>query len=492
MVSRDKKLRELLDGLVEMSSSGEVMINHLTMDSREARKGSLFVAVPGINTDGREFINHALEQNTAAILYETDGASDLPESNVPMIAVSGLREKIGVIANRFFDSPSSDLVVIGVTGTNGKTTCTQLLAQLLDAQDKRCAVIGTLGYGFLGQLASASHTTPDAIKVHSLLDRFRDDGAAYVCMEVSSHALEQGRVDGVLFDLALFTNLSRDHLDYHGTMEAYGAAKSSLFFVSSLRCAVINADDEYGQQLIKKLKRDRTELNVIGFGFDQGEVRARTFEPIKRGMNIYFETPEGDLKAQAPLLGKFNVANLMAVVAAWIGLGGKPGDLGKHLSELRPVAGRAESFGGINHQPWVVVDYAHTPDALEKILQALRPHTREKLWCVFGCGGDRDSGKRPQMGEIAERLADVVIVTDDNPRNESADSIVEEIISGMKSRPQVVHSRQEAIKTAIDEAISDDVILVAGKGHEDYQQVGSDFISYSDRETVRQLLEEAA
>ena len=375
-----------------------------------------------------------------------------------------------------------------MTGTNGKTTTTSLLAQALDRGGRRCALIGTLGSGFPGRLDPSLHTTPDAISVHRLMSEFSAAGAEAVCMEVSSHALDQARVAGVAFDVAVFTNLTRDHLDYHGDMAAYAAAKARLFDFPHLDAAVINADDRFGQELIA---RSRPRTRIVSFGFDGGDVHARAVHPSPAGLAIDVCTPTGNAEVRSPLLGRFNAANLLAVLAVLLVLDVPLAEAAAVLAHAQPPAGRMERFGR-DDQPMVVVDYAHTPDALEKALIALREHTRGRLLCVFGCGGDRDRGKRPEMGAIAERLADIVILTNDNPRHEEPQSIIEQIAAGMRSTPTVIPDRTHAIRAALAEARPGDIVLVAGKGHEDYQQIGSERRPYSDRDTVRTLLQEAA
>jgi len=379
--------------------------------------------------------------------------------------------------------------VVAVTGTNGKTTCTQLLAQALDRPPDRCGVIGTLGNGFPGALDEGTHTTPDAAAVHGLLAEFLANGARAVAMEVSSHALEQGRVNGVCFEAALFTNLSRDHLDYHGDMATYGAAKSRLFMQDGLKAAVVNVEDEYGERLARAL-RDRVRL--VGYGLRRGDVHARALACTRGGIELEALTPMGEVGIRSPLFGEFNALNLLGALATLLALGLDPREAGRRLAAALPVPGRAERFAGGPNRPLVVVDYAHTPDALEQVLKSLRPHAAGRLWCVFGCGGDRDRGKRPEMGAVAERLADVVLITDDNPRHESGDAIVADILEGMRSKPRVIRDRRAAIATALADAAAQDVVLIAGKGHEDYQQVGDVRHPYSDRDTVRALLGLAA
>ncbi|MHB1140714.1 MAG: UDP-N-acetylmuramoyl-L-alanyl-D-glutamate--2,6-diaminopimelate ligase [Sulfuricaulis sp.] len=482
-------LRELLEGMARVPGVANRAVRGLQTDSRRVQPGDLFLALPGMVADGRDYIGDAVASGAGAIAYETDDGYRLSGAPVPVFGISGLRHRIGVIADRFYGAPSHRLVVVGVTGTNGKTTCTQLLAQALDQPPRRCAVIGTLGGGFPGALNASIHTTPDAVTVQRLLADFLEQGAAHVAVEVSSHALEQGRVSGVRFHVAVFTNLTRDHLDYHGDMESYGRAKARLFAHEGLQYAVINHDDDFGRRLLADIA---APVTVLSYGIEGGDVRAREVRPSPEGLWLRIQTPQGETELRSPLIGYFNVYNLLAVLATLLALGVELKDAVARLARAQAPAGRAERFGGARGLPLVVVDYAHTPDALEKILTALREHTRGKLCCVFGCGGDRDRGKRPLMGEIAERLADVVLLTDDNPRHESGDAIIADIAGGMRAAPRVIRDRRNAIATAIQGATEGDIVLVAGKGHEDYQQIGDERRPYSDRDTVRKLIGEAA
>jgi len=488
-------LSQLLDGFAERQWTPDPEILGITSDSRVVESGWLFLAAPGVRGDGRDYVSGAIARGAAAVAYEPDevlssGTRFEPTGiAVPAAPVPGLRQRVGLIADRFFGLPSRQLLVIGVTGTNGKTTCTHLLAQVLDQPERRCGVIGTLGAGFPGELDPASHTTPDPISVHRLLARFVAAGAASVCMEVSSHALDQGRVQGVAFDIAVFTNLTRDHLDYHGTMEAYAESKSRLFSFQSLKAAVINQDDALGQTLVEKISR---RIKVTTFGLSRADVRATKVEPMPDGLRLDVATPAGTATLRSPLLGRFNAMNLLAALAVLLVAGMPLVNAIERLSLAQPVPGRMERFGGSGGAPLVVVDYAHTPDALGKALSALREHTQGRLWCVFGCGGDRDRGKRPQMGGLAEELADIVILTDDNPRHESPDRIIADIVGGMCSTPAIVRDRAHAIRIAIRDAKDGDSVLIAGKGHEDYQQVGDRRLSFSDREVVMEILGETA
>lgn len=487
-MSADRTLLPLLAGITTVPPERNRRVSGITLDSRAVQSGDLFVALPGLRQDGRAHIPEAVARGASAVFYEPDGYMP-PATAVPAIAVPRLREQLGVIAGRFYDVPSRQMKVIGVTGTNGKTTCSQLLAQALDVPPNRCGVIGTLGHGFPGVLDEGTHTTPDAAAVQRLLAELLSKGARAVAMEVSSHALEQGRVNGVYFEAALFTNLSRDHLDYHGDMATYGATKARLFMQDGLKAAVVNIEDEYGERLARAL-RDRVRL--VSYGLKHGDVHARSLACTRSGIELEAVTPTGGAEIRSALFGEFNAANLLGTLATLLALGLDPREAGRRLSAARPVPGRAERFTGGPNGPLVVVDYAHTPDALEQVLTSLRPHAAGRLWCVFGCGGDRDRGKRPEMGEVAERLADVVVLTDDNPRHESGDAIIADILEGMGTRPRVIRDRRAAIATALAEAAAQDVVLIAGKGHEDYQQIGDVRHPYSDRETVRALLGLAA
>lgn len=482
------RLSTLLAGLIDVPLVHDPEIVGMTIDSRAVQPGWLFIAVPGARTDGRAFIAGAYSCGAAAVVYELDNFE--PDARgASAIGVRALRQHIGTIADRFYAAPTQKLKVIGVTGTNGKTTTTHLLAQALDRPGSRCGLIGTLGSGFPGQLDSSLHTTPDAISVHRLLAEFVNAEASTVCMEVSSHALDQGRVAGVVFDIAVFTNLTRDHLDYHGDMEAYAAAKSRLFDFPHLKAVVINQDDVFGRELIERM---RSRAQVVSFGLINGDVRTLNIKTSIDGLVLTIITPQGETQLQSQLLGRFNASNLLAALAVLLAAGMPLADASSALAQAQPVAGRMERFGGINGQPLVVVDYAHTPDALEKVLQALREHTQGRLVCVFGCGGGRDRGKRALMGRIAEQFADTVILTSDNPRHEDPAAIINEIVSGMQTTPSAVPDRTQAIRVALAGASAADIVLVAGKGHEDYQQVGDRRLDYSDRDTVRALLKEAA
>lgn len=457
----------------------------ITVDSRKVQTGSVFLAYPGEYADGRQYIQHAINQGAAAVLWERDGYQWNPEWQLPNVAVDSLRSEAGMIANDFYGQPSQRLWMIGVTGTNGKTSCSHWLAQALSALGRKTAIVGTLGNGFPGALSAAINTTPDPILLHGMLADYLKQGAAAAAMEVSSHGLDQGRVNGVHFDIAVLTNLSRDHLDYHGDMDAYASAKKQLFYWDGLSCSVLNSDDELGSEIAQDLLGQGKR--VLTYGLESGEVRGSQLRFSEQGLAMQVDTPFGQAQLQAGLLGRFNAYNLLAVLATLLASDVSLQQAVNVLTQVQPVAGRMQQVGGGN-QPLVVIDYAHTPDALEKVLIALREQTKGRLLCVFGCGGNRDQGKRPLMGEVACRLADEVIVTSDNPRHENPAGIIAAIVSGMYGNYQIERDRAAAITLAIKAAKPGDIVLVAGKGHEDYQDVAGVKYPFSDHEVVKQLL----
>ncbi|MER3546691.1 MAG: UDP-N-acetylmuramoyl-L-alanyl-D-glutamate--2,6-diaminopimelate ligase, partial [Rhodanobacteraceae bacterium] len=470
----------------------------LTQDSRAVRAGDAFVALQGARTHGIAFASQVMDRGAAAILAEAgtgnreQGASSPAQiagpRSVPAVWIENLRAHLGEIAARFFDRPSEALAVIGVTGTNGKTSTVQLLTQAFTYLGHRAATIGTLGAGLYGGVLSSERTTPDVISVHALLAQFREQGATHVSMEVSSHALDQGRVDAVNFDVAVFTNLTRDHLDYHGTMAAYAAAKAKLFVWPTLRAAVINVDDAFGRQLATRLPAHVQKLRYA-IESAAAEIRAREVQTHADGIDFILHTPRGKGVVHSGLLGTFNVSNLLAVAGVLSALEVPFDSIRDALETLQPVAGRMNRLGG-GVCPLVVVDYSHTPDALQQALTTLRAHCEGKLICVFGAGGERDKGKRPQMGAIAEKHADLAIVTDDNPRGEDGDAIVAQILAGF-AQPRcavVQRDRARAIELALSEAKAGDVVLIAGKGHEAYQEIGGVKKPFDDLAVARKLM----
>ena len=468
-----------LSKLFALSGSNDPLIRELTLDSRNVRAGDLFLAVPGARVDGREHIADALKRGAAAVAYEVQGTTVLPITDVPMIPVKGLIAQLSDIAGRFYGEPSRQLDLIGVTGTNGKTSVTQLVAQALDLLGQHCGLIGTLGTGFYGQLQSGRLTTPDPIAVQATLNDLKKGGAKAVAMEVSSHALEQGRVAALAFDIVVMTNLSRDHLDYHGSMQAYQAAKARLFAWQNLRCRVVNLDDEFGRELATH----KGDSRLISYSLidPAASLYCREAKFDDDGVRAVLVTAQGEHMLRSRLLGRFNLSNLLAAVGTLMAMDHPLDEILKVTAQLEGPVGRMQRLGG-GSKPLVVVDYAHTPDALEKVLEALRPHAQGKLLCLFGCGGDRDRGKRPLMAEVAERLADRVLVTDDNPRSEPAQQIFNDIRPGFTDAGSVefIAGRGPAIAHLIATAKADDVIVLAGKGHEDYQEIDGERHDFSD------------
>ncbi|MEO8997679.1 MAG: UDP-N-acetylmuramoyl-L-alanyl-D-glutamate--2,6-diaminopimelate ligase [Rhodanobacter sp.] len=470
------RLDQLLLGIADAQiaaapGAGRIVVSGLTLDSRRAQHGDAFFALRGTQGHGIEFAANAVQRGAQVVLAEAPAVDGVAPRDVQLLWIDNLHTQVGEIAARFYERPSESMRMVGVTGTNGKTSCVQLLAQALTLLGHRAASIGTLGAGMHGQLREGERTTPDAISVQALLADFRDTEVSHVAMEVSSHALEQGRVGAVDFEVAAFTNLTRDHLDYHGSMEAYGAAKAKLFAWPGLQSAVINIDDAFGRELATQLPGVVQPLRFSMADDSDAEIAASAIVTSVGGLTFQLRTPWGVRTINSHLLGRFNVANLLAVVGCLGALGEPFGRIVSVVEQLQPVNGRMSRLGGLHGLPLVVVDYAHTPDALEQALNAMRAHCAGKLICVFGCGGERDAGKRPLMGAIAARLADVVIVTDDNPRGEDGDAIVAQIVAGMASARAmtVERDRASAIGHALQLAQSGDVVLIAGKGHETYQ-----------------------
>ena len=474
----------------------DVMLTDISQDSRGVVRGGAFLASQGRRSHGLAHVATAVARGAAAVLWEPVPGVEAPSlpADVIGVPVPSLGARAGELADRFFRTPSADLKVAGVTGTNGKTTTAYLLAQAADAVGRRGAYLGTLGAGRPGRLASVDLTTPDAVSVHRRLAEARDDGSDTLAMEVSSHALDQGRVGGVRFDTAVFTNLSRDHLDYHGTLEAYGAAKTRLFRALGLRSAVINVRDPFGRELAETLDEG---IESVWFSTGSeliaapriGWIRLSGMRALATGLTLHVESSWGAGTLRSRLVGGFNAENLLATLGVMLGWRVPLQQALAAVGACQPPPGRMEVFGGGSH-PVAIVDYAHTPDALAKVLDAARAHARGRLHCVFGCGGDRDAGKRPQMGAIAEELADAVVLTNDNPRTEDPRAILEQIAAGMRdaARAVVIPDRADAIRHALAEAEAGDVVVVAGKGHEEYQITGEERRPFSDRRVVLDAL----
>lgn len=459
-------LKQLLSGLVE---APDLVLRGLTLDSRSVVAGDTFVALQGSTYHGLRFAAGAVAAGAIAVL--SDRASETP-LGVPVVVLPDLAAQLGAIAARFHGSDAKTPVLLGITGTNGKTSTVQLLAEAFTHAGQRAGSIGTLGTGLHGSLVAGERTTPDVLASHAAIAGMRAAGADYVAMEVSSHALDQGRVAGLRFAVAGFTNLTHDHLDYHGSMQAYAAAKSALFRWPGLHAAVINADDAFSAELVGSARAGRI-ITVSANGLPDATLRADAIVTDASGLHFDLIFGTQAFVIQSALLGRFNVANLLLVAGVLLALDWAPADIANTLCALRPVHGRMNRLGGDSSLPLIVVDYAHTPDALEKALSTLRDHTCGRLICVFGCGGDRDRGKRPVMGAIAERLADIAIITDDNPRSEDGAAIAAEVHAGMRepARARIERDRRSAIRSAIAMATAGDTVLIAGKGHEAYQEI---------------------
>ncbi len=471
----------------------------LAADSRAVARGDVFLAYPGERADGRGHVDDALARGAAAVLWERADGFEWPRRlAVPNLAVAGLKRLAGPLAAEVYGRPSDALWIAGVTGTNGKTSCSVWIAQALAAAGRKSAVIGTLGRGLVGELVEDPNTTPDAVVLQRSLARFRDAGARCVAMEASSIGIDQGRVEGVRFAAALFTNLSRDHLDYHGDMERYAQAKLALFRSPGLAHAVLNLDDALGVRIAQTLAG--SAVARLGYSTAPGAAATSGLEQWLEAHDIAFSAAglaftlvsnQGSARVAAPLVGRFNVANLLGVIGVLLPAGFTLDAAALAASRLEPPPGRMQRLGG-DARPLVVVDYAHSPDALEKCLAALRDVARDqggRLACVFGCGGDRDRGKRPLMGEAASRHADLVWLTSDNPRSESPSAIIDEIRPGVRVAHEVRVDRREAIRAAVGGAGAGDVVLVAGKGHEPYQEIAGVRRPFSDAAEVRAALE---
>jgi UDP-N-acetylmuramoyl-L-alanyl-D-glutamate--2,6-diaminopimelate ligase len=487
-------LGELLAGVAAVPVAwADRRVQGLATDSRAVQPGAVFFALRGARHHGLEFFDAVRTAGALAVVWEPPYAGPLPtEPALPLLAVPELRRQLGWIASRFYGDPSRRLRVVGITGTDGKTSCAHFIAQALsDADSGPCGILGTLGMGEYGRTEPSPHTTPDPLVVQRWLAGLAAESRRYAVMEASSHGLDQGRVHGIEFAAAVLTNLTRDHLDYHGTVAAYGAAKRRLFFDHHPGWAVLNLDDAFGREIAAGLA-DRTR--VLGYGLGARPERTDAFvwgEPLElspAGLRLQVRSSWGDGELAVGLLGRFNASNILATLATLLALDLPFAEAMTRVARTATVPGRMERLGGGFGQPLAVVDYAHTPHALEQALRALREHGGRRLWCVFGCGGDRDPGKRPLMGAAAERLADRVIVTDDNPRIENPGEIVAAILAGMR-RPNaatVIHDRRTAIFQALTEASADDLVLIAGKGHEEEQIVGTERRLFSDRAVVRE------
>ena len=504
MTARDNRsgwtLRALLGGIVDVAMFEELPIDGLCIDSRVVTPGDLFLCCSTDSDVAHGHISEAARKGAVAVVAGTSAQPTSSPHAIPVIATETVTGVAGLLADRYYGQPSHHMRVIGVTGTNGKTSVSHFIAHALSggAGEAKCGLLGTLGYGLFGSLRAGLLTTPDVLTVHRELACLRAAGVANTVMEVSSHSLEQQRVAAVNFDFAVFTNLTRDHLDYHSDMGAYGAAKQKLFARDGLRAAIVNSDDEFGRSLIAATASKYPVYAYSLGGPDSLNGSSDSVIPVcgrvvaahRYSLALGVSTPSAQADFCAPVVGRFNASNILAAVGTLLACGMDLRDALSRLSNLPVVPGRMECVGGAPGQPLVVVDYSHTPDSLHRALEALRERPGGRLWCVFGCGGDRDRGKRAQMAAAAAEWADELVITDDNPRTENGDVIVEDIRTGLPSgvKALVLRDRARAIRHVIESATSNDTILVAGKGHESYQEIGGERYPFSDVAVVTTAL----
>ena len=477
-------LSQLFAGMDDIGINANPTISSLHLDSREVEPGGLFFAIPGSSLDGRNYIPQAIRSGASAVAYDPLNWMAIDNTSVPSIEVPRLQRRIGKIADVFYNHPSSKLHVVGITGTNGKTTCAWLVAQALDELGSCCGLLGTLGSGLMSKIQSESLTTPNAIQLQKRLSDLLDAGAEFACMEVSSHALDQSRTSGTRFQTVVFTNLSQDHLDYHGTFANYRNAKARLFEEEHSSCSILNIDDEFGKWLVDRARTDK----VVTYGQGKSDIQLLNIESSLQGLQILLSIEDEVFQIQSKLLGRINAINLTAVAAVLHSLGHTAERIAQALETLNPVSGRLEQLAGMKNKPRVFIDFAHTPDGLKLVLDSLKELTEGNLWCVFGCGGDRDKIKRAAMGAVAESKADKVVLCDDNPRTEDPKAILTDILEGMTTTPVVQHDRYKAIRFAITKASPDDIVLVAGKGHEQTQIFADRTIEFNDRAVVEEIL----
>lgn len=502
-----KPLSSLLDGIAEVSHQHDIEVHGLCLDSRKIVPGDCFIALQGDRGHGLQYLDAVISAGARAVLSDQAGqqfADPAERCRIPVIFVDDLRKELGALSNRFYDYPSKRIKTLAITGTNGKTTIASILAEIFEKAHGSAAYIGTLGIGLWHNLEASENTTPDLLTVQRELAGFANGGIKACTLEASSHALDQNRLDGIETDVAVFTNLTHEHLDYHGSMQAYGEAKRRLFDAGARRCAppsnaVINLDDPYSEKILAQLDPKTVVWPFAFEGKNQdypGLTFASNVEASLQGISMHVVSPVGEGFIRSKLLGHFNVSNLLATIASLAALGWEFSEIQKALENVAGVPGRMEviQLVGLSDDsvPAVVIDYAHSPDALRQVLSSLRVLTNGRLICVFGCGGDRDQGKRAQMGAIAEQLADVVVVTTDNPRGEDPTEIIRHVVAGQKKPERTLQEvdRETAIRKAIAMADANDVILIAGKGHETYQIIAQRRVPFSDYEVSRIALSE--
>jgi UDP-N-acetylmuramoyl-L-alanyl-D-glutamate--2,6-diaminopimelate ligase len=502
-------IAQLLDGFSIKLPADFTQTNplgDLTNDTRQLKSGDVFCAIIGHVVDGRQYITSAINKGASLVLAECADESEhgniVFQQDVAVVNFYQLNKKLFTLASAYYQTPQAKMTMIGITGTNGKTSTSQLLGQILTSCQKPCAIIGTNGAGMVHDLQTIENTTPSATDLVKLFNQFNKQKVTHLAMEVSSHALEQGRVNGNAFDIAIFTNLSRDHLDYHGNMIDYAAAKRQLFIDNDKQVAVLNVDDQQVNTWLATWPNNQKNLWLYGRSDSVKNssqfVSCHNIEHHSQGVSFILTTHLGEIGIHSPLLGDFNIDNLLAVIAVLLIEGISLADIAQKITGVKAIAGRMEAFSAkalistastastIPKTPTAVVDYAHTPDALEKALQACRQHCHGSLYVVFGCGGDRDKGKRVLMAQAAEKYADCLVITNDNPRSEAPMSIIDDILVGLTRQAQhkVIVDRKQAVLATLNEAKTDDVVLLAGKGHEDYIILGKDKIDYNERQVV--------
>jgi len=475
-------------------------LGDLTNDTRQLNSNDVFCAVIGHALDGRKFISAAINKGASLVLAECADESEhgniVYQQNIAMVSFYQLNKELFTLASAYYQAPQEKMTMIGITGTNGKTSTSQLLGQILTSCQKPCAIIGTNGAGMVNNLKTTENTTPSATDLVQLFNQFTKEKVTHLAMEVSSHALEQGRVNGSTFDIAVFTNLSREHLDYHGSMADYAASKRQLFIDNDKQVAVLNGDDEQVKTWLATWPDNQNNLWLYGHSDlvsnSSQFVSCYNIEHHSQGVNFILTTHLGNIEIHSPLLGDFNIDNLLAVIAVLLIEGVSLSNIAQKITGIKAISGRMEAFSAeaamltASTAPTAVVDYAHTPDALEKALQACRQHCHGSLHVVFGCGGDRDKGKRALMAQAAEKFADYLVITNDNPRSEAPMNIIDDILAGLTPQTQykVIVDREQAVLTTLSKANSDDVVLLAGKGHEDYIILGKEKIDYNERQVV--------
>lgn len=487
MKSKAHNLQDLLIGIVDAPT---IKYNNICDDSRNVKKGTVFFALKGLSSDGCDFIESAINSGACAVVYEPPYDLSNIETSIPIIAVEDLKLEIANIVSRHYESSINEMSIIGVTGTNGKTTVSWLIHQGFKKIGYKSGYIGTLGYG-LENLNLNELTTPSCMKLHKILSEFQNSGVEYVVMEISSHAIDQRRIEGINFNSVIFTNLSRDHIDYHGNMENYGETKAKLFLERQSKIKIININDSFGRSLIERVDEEVISTSIEPINIDKDKfISVTKYETNGSGFDIDLKSSWGTFKTHVPLLGTFNIENVIQTIALFLSLGFSLSKIQTIIEGMKAPSGRMESVDVDNNHllPKVLVDFSHTPDALKLSLQSIRDHYDGKIWCVFGCGGDRDRGKRKMMGNIAERYADYVIVTSDNPRNENPQKIISDILEGISSEVETIVSREEAINFAIMKANKNEIILIAGKGHESYQKIGEETLEFSDHKISKRSL----